>query len=104
CPYFHSTRHAIGSLWWQQSRSGAMVDERRIAWVQAALKAAKLDAVVCALPVHVLLLTGYWPVLGTSLAVATADGGLGLIVPEDELELTGNGRFDHLLTFPTGLP
>ncbi len=81
-----------------------MVDERRIAWVQAALKAAKLDAVVCALPVHVLLLTGYWPVLGTSLAVATADGGLGLIVPEDELELTGNGRFDHLLTFPTGLP
>jgi Xaa-Pro aminopeptidase len=39
----------------------------------------------------VLLLSGYWPVLGTSIAVATRDGAVGLVVPSDERELADAG-------------
>ena len=62
-------------------------DPERIERLQAGLKEAGLDAIVCALPSNVLLLTGYYPMTGRSIAVATRDGELLLLVPEDEKEL-----------------
>ena len=73
-------------------------DPERLARIQQALKEHRLDALVCALPVNVLLLTGYWPVIGTSLAIATRDGELRLLVPEDEQPLA-EGRADRVATF-----
>ena len=54
---------------------------------------------VCSLPSNVLLLTGYWPVMGTSLAVCIRGGPTTLIVPEDEAELTGKSFADSIRTF-----
>ena len=68
----------------------------------AALIAADLDAFVCALPINVLLLSGYWPVVGTSFAVFTRDGQVLLLVPEDELEIAQNGWADDVVSYSAG--
>jgi Xaa-Pro aminopeptidase len=62
-----------------------------------------LDAVVCAAPLHVLLLTGYWPVVGTALAIATADGRQVVIAPADERELAAQGWAEVRTYQPGGL-
>jgi Xaa-Pro aminopeptidase len=77
-------------------------DTERIERLSRALQKAELNALVCALPVNVLMLSGYWPVVGTSLAVATKDGHVVLIVPEDEKELAQTGWADEVLTFAGG--
>lgn len=77
-------------------------DEERINRIRQALKDAKIDAVVCALPMNVLLLTGYWSVVGASLAIFTSAGNIVLLVPEDERELAENGWADEVKTFATG--
>jgi Xaa-Pro aminopeptidase len=77
-------------------------DSQRIGRIQQGLEEADLDAVVCSLPTNVLLLSGYWPVVGTSLAVASRDGRVALIVPEDEQELAKRGWADQVRTFPSG--
>lgn len=64
-----------------------------------ALDQAKLDAFIVALPSNVLLLSGYWPVIGTSLAISTRSGETWLIVPEDERSLAEEGWADKILTF-----
>jgi Xaa-Pro aminopeptidase len=64
-----------------------MADKERRSRVAAALREAQLDALVCALPMNVLMMSGYWPVLGTAVAVFSADGRLGLAAPEGEEEL-----------------
>lgn len=79
-----------------------MRDAERIERVTRALRAANLDAVACALPMHVLLLTSNWPVLGTSIAVATREGAVGMVVPEDEVDVIESGTLDALQTFTTG--
>jgi Xaa-Pro dipeptidase len=68
--------------------------------LQAAMKEAGLDAIACSLPSNVLLLSGYFPVLGTSVAVAQRDCSLTLLVPEDEQELAEPANADRLITFP----
>jgi Xaa-Pro dipeptidase len=78
------------------------VDTERIERIQQALRKAELDALVCALPANVLMLSGYWPVVGTSLAVTNRDGHVTLIVPEDEKELAQEGWADEILTFAGG--
>ena len=45
-------------------------DTARIDSIRELLRESHLDALVCALPANVLLLTGYWPVVGTSLVIA----------------------------------
>ncbi len=62
-------------------------DPERRARIVDALQSSGLDGFVCALPSQVLLLTGYWPVMATSVAVFTSSGDVQLIVPEDEAEL-----------------
>ena len=39
----------------------------RIRMIQDALREHRLDAIVCALPANVLMLSGYWPVVGTAI-------------------------------------
>jgi hypothetical protein len=77
-------------------------DTERIGRVRRALRAAGLDALVCALPVNVLLLTGYWPVVGTSVVLAARDGPTLPLVPEDERDLAEGGWADAVYPFRPG--
>jgi Xaa-Pro aminopeptidase len=70
-----------------------------MAWIEAALNGDGLDAVVCALPAHVLMLSGYWPVIGTSVAIATRDGQCPLLVPQDEEELAKHSGAEEITTY-----
>src|SRR5579884_1764117 len=77
-------------------------DNERIERIKHALGEAGLDAVVCTLPINVLLLSGYWPVVGTSLSIATRDGRIVVLAPKDEEEIARNGWADELHTFQPG--
>jgi Xaa-Pro aminopeptidase len=77
-------------------------DEERTGRLTRALEEAGVDALVCTLPTNVLLLSGYWPVVGTSLAVFTREGHATLLVPEDEKELAEGGWADEVRTFSAG--
>ncbi len=61
--------------------------QARLVAIHAALERANVSAVVCALPANVLLLSGYWPVVGTACAVVWRHGPVVLILPPDEQEL-----------------
>jgi Xaa-Pro aminopeptidase len=63
------------------------IDSLRRNSIVEILKRADLAAMASLSPTEVLLLTGYWPVMGQSLAVFTRDGESYCVVPEDELEL-----------------
>ncbi len=76
-----------------------MRDDERVHRIQEALKSAELDALVCALPTHVLLVSGYWPVIGVTVSVVTSQGVTALLVPEDEADLTSEGWADEVHTF-----
>jgi len=71
----------------------------RIERVRAALTQNKLAGVVCTLPSDVLMLTGYRVVVGMGAAVASREGGLLLIVPEDESELAAKSWADEVRTY-----
>jgi Xaa-Pro aminopeptidase len=77
-------------------------DSARTASQQDALRAAELDALVCALPANVLLLSGYWPVVGTGVAVVARGGPVVVLAPEDERELAEAGGADEVRTFQAG--
>jgi Xaa-Pro aminopeptidase len=64
-----------------------------------AIASAGLASLACALPTNVLLLSGYWPVVGTSIAIAGGNGRVVLVVPEDERYLARKGWADTVLTF-----
>jgi len=63
------------------------------------LRQSGLDALVCTLPKNVLLLSGYWPVVGTGAAIALLDGEVRLIIPEDEQEFAVQSRASNVQTF-----
>ncbi|HVB54940.1 MAG TPA: Xaa-Pro peptidase family protein [Candidatus Acidoferrales bacterium] len=67
--------------------------------IQENLHTAGLAAVVCSLPSNVLLLTGYWPVVGESIAICVCGGPTVLLVPEDEADLAGAGFADSIEAF-----
>ena len=60
------------------------IDQERRERVRQVLAGAGLDALVCRLPEHVVLLAGSWPVIGRSLVVFPADGNPALIAPRPE--------------------
>lgn len=62
-------------------------DPQRREMILHALQESRLEALASFSPTEVLLLTGYWPVMGASLAVCTREGDVCGIVPKDELEL-----------------
>lgn len=62
-------------------------DHERQARVKAFMAEASLDAIVAGSPSEVLMLAGYWPIMGGSVAVVTHDGERCILLPEDELSL-----------------
>jgi Xaa-Pro dipeptidase len=74
-------------------------DVDRIGRIKEVLQDAGLDALVCTLPANVLQLSGYWPVVGSALAVATRDGRIALLAPEDEQELAGHSWASEVRTY-----
>jgi Xaa-Pro dipeptidase len=70
--------------------------------LREALQAAGLDEVVCRLPEHVLLLSGYWPMNGVSFAVLPVASDPVLIVPEGERRWAEAGRWNEVRTFGWG--
>jgi Xaa-Pro aminopeptidase len=64
-----------------------------------ALDHTNWDLLVCAMPSNVLLLSGYWPAVGYSVALATRDGRIGLVVPEDEDDLAEQSWVDEVATY-----
>ena len=77
-------------------------DIDRVEHIKHALAQSNIDALVCALPTNVLLLSGYWPVIGTSIAVFTKTGFVHVLAPEDEEELARAGWADVVETFSFG--
>lgn len=80
----------------------SLPDPERRTRIACALKNADLDAVVCNAPSDVLLLSGYWPVIGNALALATRDGGVAVLAPEDERQLAEAGNADSVHGFTPG--
>jgi Xaa-Pro aminopeptidase len=74
-------------------------DTARVERVGHTLEEAGLEGLIAALPAHVLMLTGYWPVVGNALAVVNRDGRVAIIAPEDERELTEGGWADEVHSF-----
>src|SRR3954468_8602171 len=72
-------------------------DLRRDRTVKA-MRDAGIDALVCALPRNVLLLSGYWPVLGDSVAIVHGEE-LVLVGTRDEVEREAAERPDRVLLF-----
>src|SRR5689334_13562294 len=77
-------------------------DVERIARLTDALERSNLDALVCTLPTNVLLASGYWPVVGTSIAVVTRRGIVHVLAPDDEAELAQQSGADVVETFALG--
>ena len=77
-------------------------DTERISRIVAALEQSGLDGVVCSLPTNVLLLSGYWPVVGTAMSVATRRGEIALVVPADELTFAERGWANEIHIFEPG--
>ncbi len=61
-------------------------DEERALRIRDALARHNLDALICRLPENLVLLTGYWPVIGRSVVVVPAQGEPVLIAPSMEEE------------------
>lgn len=74
----------------------------RIERVKKAMEKADLDAVVCSLPSNVLMLTGYFPVVGTSLTIFSRGGQICLIAPQDEEKFTGRSWAGEIKHFKPG--
>lgn len=75
-------------------------DSDRIDRNARAIREAGLDALICGLPSNVLLLSaGYWPIVGTSLAIANSDGKVALVVPLDESELARKTGAAEVFTY-----
>lgn len=84
-------------------------DMERVTAVRAALEASSFDGLVCALPSNVLMLSGYWPVVGTACAVFGPGGTVVVVAPTDEHVFARAGwadaiialESDHLDALPT---
>lgn len=66
------------------------------------LRSANLGALICSLPKNVLMLSGYWPVVGTAVAIADDSGNVHLIIPEDEKAFASGSRAVETHTFRPG--
>jgi Xaa-Pro aminopeptidase len=77
-------------------------DLERISRIVNTLEQSGLDGVVCFLPTNVLLLSGYWPVVGTAIAIASRQGEISLVVPADELSLAERGWAKEIHIFESG--
>lgn len=76
-----------------------MAENHRVAWNKERLRQQNWDALVCALPSNVLMLSGYWPIVGTAVAVMCADGGVTILAPKDEGALAQRSWATDIQTF-----
>lgn len=67
--------------------------------VRASLAHAGLDVVVCRLPENVVMLSGYWPVMGRSVVVFPADAEPVLLAPTSEVHAVDRGWIPDVRTF-----
>lgn len=67
--------------------------------VRRALDQTNWDLLACSMPANVLLLSGYWPAAGYSLALANREGLILLVVPEEEDELAERSWADEVATY-----
>ncbi|MFL6353479.1 MAG: M24 family metallopeptidase [Bryobacteraceae bacterium] len=67
--------------------------------IRQALGRTNWDLLVCTMPSNVLLLSGYWPAVGSSVALATREGQIGLVVPEDEDDVAEQSWVDEVATY-----
>ncbi len=75
------------------------VDPQREQMVSRAIGEAGLAALFCTLPTDVLLLTGYWPVMGSSVALVTAAGDRVVLLPKDEVEIAKTTSSARLIPY-----
>jgi Xaa-Pro aminopeptidase len=76
--------------------------KQRMERLKDLMKEHSWDLLVCARPMNVLMLSGYWPVVGTGVACADSEGIVQLLVPEDEEELARRGCVEQIATFRPG--
>jgi Xaa-Pro aminopeptidase len=74
-------------------------DDRRSEWIAAAMRGSEFQAIVSSAASTVLLLSGYWPIMGASVVIVDADGHVTVIVPEDEMELASASSSAHLIPY-----
>lgn len=75
----------------------------RVAQIRSVLEREDLSALVCTLPSNVLLLSGYWPVVGTACAVIWRHGPVLVIAPSDERRLAERGWADLVRVIDAGV-
>lgn len=68
----------------------------RLRRIQAALVEHDFAALICSLNLNVLMVSGYWPVTGPTVAIVTDEPRLHLLVPEDEQSLAALGWADRI--------
>ncbi len=76
-------------------------DTERIELTRRQMLECGLDALVCALPSDVLMLSGYWPIAGNTLAVATSDS-VTLLSPEGAVPFAERGWADSVIGYELG--
>src|ERR1700730_17325401 len=59
-----------------------MVNEERLNRMRRAMEAERLDALVLRLPENVLLLSGFWPMIGATTLVFPLHGNSVCIIPD----------------------
>jgi Xaa-Pro aminopeptidase len=80
-----------------------MADEVRFDRLRRAMEKEGLDALVCRLPEHVLMLTGYWPICAWVYAVFPLEDQGACILPDTEEAEARAGLFrTDCLTYPFG--
>lgn len=75
------------------------MDTERVSRLQKLMAQEGIDVLLCRLPENVLYATGYWPVIGASLAVVPANGDATLIMPFSELDYAAVGWVGDKRTF-----
>jgi len=77
-----------------------MAASSRIVQAQHALAAERLEAMICRLPEHLVMLAGYWPVIGRSALVVPASGAPMLFAPAMEEDALRRTWVSEIKTFP----
>lgn len=72
----------------------------RITQTQEALAAERLDALICRLPEHLVMLAGYWPVIGRSALLLPASDAPVLFAPAMERDALRRAFVSEIRTFP----
>src|SRR5512135_746842 len=75
------------------------MDNERVNRLKKIMVEAGIDILLLRLPENVLYATGYWPVIGASLAVVPASGDAALIMPFSELDYAAAGWVSDKRTF-----